>query len=256
MLSKIRHTWLFAAALLLLMAPACVGVVDDEPLDDEDPVIVDPTVTDAAPGLVLDFTATWCVNCPRMGDAIEAASRERPGKIFPVAVHFRDDYSFAGGEKLCSDFGVAAYPSLIVNLDPSTLITATAKELILAKLDATAKGRKAPCTIAGAVSGTSLTLDVTAEEAGSYSLGVLLLEDGIVAPQTGATGDYVHDNVLRAILSEADISGDTLGSLEKGASARKTYSFETPALSGTGYRILAYTTEDGGLVNNVISLAL
>ena len=146
-----------------LFATGCVGQIDDEPLDDdEDPeVIVDPKDNDSVPGLVLDFTATWCVNCPRMATALEEASRERPGKIFPVSIHFRDAFSYSEGEAICKDFGIAAYPSVVVNLDPSTLITATSKDLILAKLDATATGRKAPCTLNGSVSGGNLTLSVT-----------------------------------------------------------------------------------------------
>lgn len=242
-------------AIVAAMVVGCVGQIDDEPLDDEDPAtIVDPAGDDSAPGLVLDFTATWCVNCPRMATAIEEASRERPGKIFPVSIHFRDDFSYAAGEALAKDYGVSAYPSVVVNLDPATLITATSKDLILAKLDATASGRKAPCTLTGSVSGSFLTLSVTAAEAGSYRLGALLLEDGLIAPQTGGTDDYVHDNILRAILS-ASVAGDDLGDLSAGASENKTYSLEiTP---GSTYHIVAYVIEGGsGKVNTVASFPL
>ena len=250
MLSR-SYIWMILAGLFAIAG--CVGQIDDEPLDEEDPeVIVDPTGDDSAPGLVLDFTATWCVNCPRMATAIEQASRERPGKLFPVSIHFRDAFSFDKGEAICQDFSIAAYPSVVVNLDPATLITATSKDLILAKLDATASGRKAACTLSGSVSGSSLTLNVTAAEEGSYRLGALLLEDGVVAPQTGATDDYVHDNILRAILS-ASIEGDALGELAAGASVSKTYSFETTP--GGSFRILAYLTE-GVTVNTVASFPL
>ena len=40
--------------------------------------------------LVLDFTATWCVNCPRMEAAFAAAMEARPGRLVPVSVHFVD----------------------------------------------------------------------------------------------------------------------------------------------------------------------
>ena len=32
--------------------------------------------------LVLDFTGTWCVNCPKMEAALEEAMAARPGKVF------------------------------------------------------------------------------------------------------------------------------------------------------------------------------
>lgn len=250
---SLRSVGMTALLVALPLATGCVGQIDDEPLDDEDPTpIVDPTGDESAPGLVLDFTATWCVNCPRMATAIEDAARERPGKVFPVSIHFRDDFSNAAGEALAKDYGIQAYPSVIVNLDPSTLMTATSKELILAKLDATAEGRKAACTLSGSVSGTTLQMAVTASETGTYSLGVLLLEDGIVAPQTGADGSYVHDNILRTILS-GTLAGDSLGALDAGATAQMSYSLN---LSPEGsYHIVAYVT-DGGLVNSVVSIPL
>ena len=37
--------------------------------------------------LVLDFTGTWCVNCPKMEAAIEETMEARPGRIIPVSVH-------------------------------------------------------------------------------------------------------------------------------------------------------------------------
>ncbi|MBO7604019.1 MAG: Omp28-related outer membrane protein, partial [Bacteroidales bacterium] len=48
--------------------------------------------------------------------------------------------------------------------------------------------------------GSTLQVEVeaTAVRDGDYSLQLLLLEDGIVAPQTGASDDYVHNDVLRS----------------------------------------------------------
>ena len=37
--------------------------------------------------LVLDFTGTWCVNCPKMEAALEETMEARPGRIVPVSVH-------------------------------------------------------------------------------------------------------------------------------------------------------------------------
>ena len=83
--------------------------------------------------------------------------------------------------------------------------------------------------------------------------GALLLEDGLVAPQTGGSEDYVHDNILRKILS-ADIFGEDLGSLESGAAAGRDFPVDDLA-DGGNYHVLVYVT-DGGKVNSVADITL
>lgn len=241
-----------AAALALTTLSGCVGQVDDE--EEDGPVNGNPTDLTGAPGLLFDFTATWCVNCPRMAVAIEEAAAQRTGKVFPVSIHFRDEMAFAAGEAVASRFGIASYPSLIVNLDPSSLTTATAKDLILARMDATAAGRKAACTIAGTVAEGEIGVDITAAEAGTYRLAALLLEDGIVAPQTGGTDTYVHNDVLRAILS-ADIDGDPLGSLTAGETVRRTVALPDD-LPARGHLLLYVTDAEKGQLNAVSRLEI
>lgn len=237
--------------LICLALAACVGHPADD-LDDIDGGHSGSATEGGAPSLLLDFTATWCVNCPRMASAVEEAARLRPGSVFPVSIHFKDSFACTQGEELAAQFGVQAYPSLIVNLASSSLITATSTDLILARMDATAALRKGTCTLDLSLEGGKLVALVGVSEAGSYKLGAILLEDGVTAPQTGAGDDYVHDNILRKILS-GSIAGEDLGTLEPGASVRKEYSFETP---GTGkFHIVAYVT-DGNLVQTVSSVNL
>ena len=237
--------------LICLALAACVG----HPADDEDDSGITGPGTpteEGAPCLLLDFTATWCVNCPRMASAVEEAASMRPGSVFPVSIHVHDGMSFPEGEAVATDFGIQAYPSLVVNLSASSLITATSADLILSKMDVTAALRKGTCTLELSVDGGKLAAQVGVSMAGSYRLGVLLLEDGVAAPQTGAGDNYIHDNILRKILS-GSIAGEDLGSLESGASVRKEFSFET---EGTGkYHVVAYVT-DGSLVQTVSSVTL
>ena len=247
MLSDMKRTLL----LICLAITACVGHPADD-LDDEDIIGPGPQTEEGAPCLLLDFTATWCVNCPRMASAVEEAARLRPGSVFPVSIHFRDDMAFPAGEAVATAFSIQAYPSLVVNLSGSSLITATSTDLILARMDATTALRKGTCTLALSFESGKLCAEVGVSQAGSYSLGVLLLEDGVKAPQTGADDNYVHDNILRKILS-GDIAGEDLGTLEPGPAARKEYSVET---EGTGkYRVVAYVT-DGNLVQTVSAITL
>lgn len=246
-----RFPRLMAYAAVLLCLGACVGQKDDE---DTDPGTTPDITGEGADGIVLDFTATWCVNCPRMVQAIDEAAHERPGTVFPVSIHFHDDLAIPAGEALVTRYGIQSYPSLIVNLDASTLTTATSKDLILSRLDATSKGRKAACTIEGQVTENQLEVTVTAAEDGHYRLGILVLEDGIVAPQTGGSDNYVHNHVLRGMLSDS-LDGDDLGSLGAGSLAQKQYALPTDA--ATPRYLLLYTTDaDKGQVNAVNNLKL
>ena len=72
------------------------------------------------------------------------------------------------------------------------------------------------------------------------------------APQTGGSDDYVHDNILRKILS-ADIFGEDLGALEAGASA--SVDFLAGALSGGNFHAVVYVTE-GGIVISASAVTL
>ena len=186
-----------------------------------------------------------------MTSAIEEAKAQRPSAIFPVCVHFKDAFSFHEGEALASYFDIQEYPSAIVNLDKGTLTTATSKDIILSRIDASA-GKK-PCQIELSYSSGIISASVTASEPGTYRIGALLLEDGLVAPQTGGSEDYVHDNILRKILS-ADIFGEDLGSLESGAAAGRDFPVDDLA-DGGNYHVLVYVT-DGGKVNSVADITL
>lgn len=205
--------------ILLCALVSCVGQKEDP---EEETTPGTSVNTESGTGIVLDFTATWCVNCPRMTTAIEEASAQKP--IIPICVHFQDAMVCDQGKELISHFGVQAYPSAVMNMDKGTLITATSSELILARL--TASG-KAPCTLDATLAADgSLEVKVTAAEDGEYTLSAALLEDGIVAAQTGGPDNYVHNNVLRGFLQE-NLFGDSLGQVSAGGSAQRSFSAGT-----------------------------
>ncbi len=226
--------------LLILLAFAAVSCVGQ--LDDDDPGGGGGSTTPAeGAGIVLDFTATWCVNCPRMHQAIEDAQAARPGKIIPISVHFQDEMMCDDGKELIKRFEVTAYPTVVANMDATTLTTATSKDLILAKLDATVSAKK-PCTIDVTKADGTVTVSVTAQEAAGYTLSVALLEDGIVAAQTGASENYVHDNVFRGFLQE-NPQGEPLGLLDAGVPVTRTYT--VPDNGTKPYRVVAYVCYEG-----------
>ena len=206
--------------ILLCALVSCVGQKED-PEDEINPGETTPVAAGA--GIVLDFTATWCVNCPRMTTAIEEAAAERP--LIPVCVHFQDEFVNDQGKALISHFGVEAYPSAVVNMSKESLTTTTSKDLIVAKLQTIGAMIAAP-KLEAALSDGTLSVKVTAGDAGSYTVSAALLEDGLVAPQTGAGENYVHNNVFRGFLQE-NLLGDPLGELSPGEIAERSFSAGT-----------------------------
>lgn len=193
--------------------------------------------------LVLDFTATWCVNCPRMEAAFAAAMEARPGRLVPVSVHFVDAYAVDEGTALVTKFGVSEYPTAVIDMDPSSAFTTTSSELLLSGVDKLLAARP----LAGGIrmeSGAdgSVKVEITAVEAGDYTINVMLLKDGEIAPQTGGETNHVHNNILRQHLKAESVH------LDEEETAAKTFSLNIP--SGDGFKVVAFM-EKGATVNNV-----
>ena len=201
--------------------------------------------------LVLDFTGTWCVNCPKMEAAIEESMAARPGRIVPVSVHCMavdPMYVKPLSDNLVKQFSVKAYPSAVVDLDPESLITTQSPELLLSHVDRLleARGPAAGIRVESAVEGENYTLtaEMKAVRDGTYTLAVLVLEDGTVAAQTGGTKDYVHNNILRSWTE-----GESL-TVKEGDTASGTFTGTVTAKS----RFVVLVLRDG-LVDNVIGCA-
>ena len=193
--------------------------------------------------LVLDFTATWCVNCPRMEAAFAAAMEARPGRLVPVSVHFVDAYAVDAGTALVTKFGVSEHTTAIIDMDPSSAFTTTSSELLLSGVDKLLAARP----LAGGIrmeSGAdgSVKVEITAVEAGEYTINVMLLKDGEIAPQTGGETNHVHNNILRQHLKAESVH------LDEEETATKTFSLNIP--SGDGFKVVAFM-EKGTTVNNV-----
>jgi len=201
--------------------------------------------------LVLDFTGTWCVNCPKMEAALEDAMEARPGRIVPVSVHCMavdPMYVKPLSDDLVKRFSVRAYPSAVVDLDPESLITAASPELLLGHLDRLleARGPAAGIRAESVVEGDqyTLTVEMKAVRDGSYTLAVLVLEDGTVAAQTGGAKDYVHNNILRS-WTEGEPRA-----VKEGETASGTFTGTVTAKS----RFVVLVLRDG-FVDNVVGCA-
>lgn len=221
--------------------------VESEPLTVTAIVIAEEGKDYFRRSLVLDFTGTWCVNCPKMQAAIDEVMEERPGRVIPVSVHCMADPMRI--KPLCDDlakrFKVSAYPSAVVDLDPESLITQSSSELLLSHIDRLleARGPAAGVRIETVLEGEDLTVtaEMTAVREGAYSLEIILLEDGIVYSQTGGTEDYVHNSILRQWFTQES------SSLQE----EETASVSVTATVSGKYRVVALVCRDG-IVDNVV----
>ena len=232
--------WTFVASL---------DGVESEPVKVTAIVISDEGKDFFRRSLVLDFTGTWCVNCPKMEAAIEETMEARPGRVIPVSVHCLSVdpmYVKPLSDNLVSQFGVKAWPSAVVDMDPESLITTASPELLQSHIDrllearGLAAGIQVESSLADGICG--MDVHVKAVRDGDYTLSILEVEDGIVASQTGGTSDYVHNNVLRSW------TDNPLNSLKEGDTADIV--FEMPV--GAKTRFVLVVLRDG-LVDNVSS---
>ena len=231
---------------------AAVDGQESEPLTITAIVIADEGKDFFRRSLVLDFTGTWCVNCPKMETAIETVMEARPGRVVPVSVHcvsIDPMYVKPLSDNLVKKFKVQMYPSAVVDLDPGSLITEGSPELLQHQIDRLLeeRGPAAGIRVETTQEGENYTLkaEMKAVRAGDYTLAVLVLEDGVVAAQTGGTADYVHNNILRSWTE-----GEAHAGLAEGDTAVLE---QTGALAGK-CRFVVLVLRNG-LVDNVVGCA-
>ena len=252
---------IFACMATLAYWTGCVGQKDDpepddpqpvEPVDPEEPKEqddpVDPVEEVVVRSLVLNFTGTWCVNCPRMHTAIEEAMEENPDILVPVSVHCLPiDPMCLSPEStdLVNRFGISAYPSVVVDLDPSTLFTVSSSQLLMSHVEATQAARgKASAIKVEVTDDGAVNVEAKVASDGDYTLHLILLEDGIVSPQTGPGDDYVHNDVLRAWLD----APETFTSRVQGDTIRANFPLEEVSDAMRAFALLCRN----GLVDNLV----
>lgn len=189
--------------------------------------------------LVENMTSVKCTYCPYGHNVLEALSEIRPN-IAWVAVHA----SGMGPDKFVTDesddisnFQCSGYPSASFNrmyIDDQNLNSygtlavsigyypeyaqqaAQQFDDMLDEFDAEMPSF-ASVDIATKLDGNNLNIKVSGDAVEDFKqyvgddavVTVYLLEDGLVAPQTGASNNYVHDHVLRDVVTD-NVFGDPI----------------------------------------------
>ena len=193
------------------------------------------------------FTATWCGPCTSFSSVLSAALEQYPDRLVQVAIHQNDEYTSNNYYDFASYFKFSGIPAIFFDFDKEgpSAVSMSAADVVNTIKEYQATGAKVGIAMSSTVDAArnvKVTVRVTPSEAGSYLLGVALLEDGIEGPQNGTSG-YIHDNTMRALATS--LGGDSLGDVAENTEVVKEYTFSLKGYTDN-CRVVAYVnTADG-----------
>lgn len=216
------------------------------------------------------FTSTGCTSCPLAAKAIKELQNDHPGKISVVAFHadmdqIYDPMAIAETYEFKSLLGgFTGLPAFFFNMKKETYVAEAAyREMYASEIDSYSPQCGVSIQTTEAEEGKyDIRVGITSNTPSVYRYLVFIVEDGIVADQTGDP-NYVHYNVVRAVLTDA--KGEKLNDnlpLTSGVEVvvNKTLTLN-PVWNSDNLRVVAAATlsTDGGynfVVNNVAECKL
>lgn len=220
------------------------------------------------------FTATWCGPCSTLKIALHELEKNYDGNFTVVNFYSNDSDTRVSDATLFSDivtqivtdgrFGsLTGFPTTYIDFSNSMVGGPNYSQLLPVYNDYFDSDLKTTgIRVDSSISGETVTvnIEVRAEEADTYSIGALLVEDNIAATQNGLGNSYNHTNVLRAKATES-IFGEELATMAAGDVATKTFTF--PVVTGKykpeNLSVVVYTlydedlpTNNGGTVNGPV----
>ena len=160
--------------------------------------------------LGLQFTSVGCQNCPTLSSVIKSIRTSQPDRLVPVSFHI--DYTVMDPMKIA--MGDTYYKALkgiglpMFNLDLRGESLTASRSVIEAEMENRMANYPPTCGVAITTSYDATTRSLTviprikSNTASAYRYIVMLVEDGIEYEQYGVTGNYTHNNVVRAVLSD------------------------------------------------------
>ena len=162
------------------------------------------------------FTSVGCVNCPVLSTNIKTVQERMPGVMIPLSFHqdygMADPMSIAATELFYKAYGFSGLPFFNLNMhkvdggvqrEVESIIKAINDEL---ELYPTTCGVAIETTYDDASRELVVKTKITSNVPARYKYHIFLVEDGIIASQSGTNGDYTHNNVVRKMFA-TDITG-------------------------------------------------
>ena len=161
--------------------------------------------------LGMQFTSIGCPNCPTLSSVIKSIQSSQPERLVPVSFHL--DYTIPDPMRI--DMGDTYYKTLkgiglpMFNLDLYNGEEMTSnRSVIESEMKKRVENYPPTCGVAITTSydaqsrELAITPRIKSNTASTYRYLVMLVEDGIKAEQYGVNGEYTHNNVVRAVLSD------------------------------------------------------
>ena len=178
------------------------------------------------------FTGTACGYCPYMIDILDNMGKTYPDKFVLAACHTynNDDPAFLD-YSIDNAMAVGGYPCVVLNLDKTQKFQDYTKPTLLKNMFLEDYGTGKVGTgiaVSTLLDGENIVIRAAMKVAseGKYRIGAWLLEDGIMAKQSGAGNDPIeHNNCVRDIYSKntgTDYSG-RLHIMDAGESAEEFF---------------------------------
>lgn len=170
--------------------------------------------------LGLKFTGQSCQNCPMMAENFHKAQELRPDRFEIMNMHGyqkTDELCYTNAAVFRDYYGVSGFPHGIFNSMADLENEVGLVDKIVPLIDEALKTpAKTAISMNSVWDGTTLSLDgfIAVREALDYKIHIFVMEDGIIARQSGGSADYVHDAVLRYAVTD-DLGDDLTGTGEE-----------------------------------------
>ena len=164
--------------------------------------------------LGLKFTGQSCQNCPMMAENFHKAQEQRPDRFEILNMHGyqkTDELCYSNAEVFRNYYGVSGFPHGIFNSMADLENEVGLVDKVVRLIDeALAEPAKTAISMNSVLDGTSLSLDgfIAVREDLDYKIHIFVMENDIIARQSGGSSDYEHDAVLRYAVT--DDLGDAL----------------------------------------------
>ena len=220
--------------------------------------------------LIEDYTGAWCGYCPRMSKGIADLWSSTNKRISPVAIHNEspgrsDPFAFGKEEEMRTKiYGIAfpGWPNAVLNRNVQTRRGSINSSVIT---DLIAVDSNVGLALDSSLKDRTLSLTVKVgfgADLSDLKLVVYLTENGLKANQRtygdlgygeGTNGylvDFVHDNTLRASISE--LFGDAIDTSKSknGEVYEKSYSYEIPEAYSLQSNIVAFVVNKDDIALN------
>lgn len=276
------YTYTFPVQMLDL-GVALINITVSNPNNDTDPDASDNSVSCETnvydPASVTDrntvlehFTTARCVNCPAAHERLETAVQGRENRVIWIAHHvgyYTDDMTINESNQMTNfynDGGSTYAPAVMLDRDNGNATSEDPGPVFFPDNDVAdhitnaiavpafvtvnitdvnydAQSRQLSLTVSGNfVSG--MTFD-------SPRLSVYIMQDDIWGSQTGATGKYQHNHVIRGCITDVWGDATAITNTTAGSTFSKTYTYTLPTkFNAKNCWLAAFVSNYSSDVNN------